>query len=95
MTPSKRLIDGVTYNTETATLLAHCTYEGDWNNFAWKLYQTRGGVACMAVSRMGDRNLTLPERRSLSTSPWDLERGSAARGAHSGRGSRHALDIDQ
>ena len=27
----------------------------------------------MAVSRVGDRNLTLPERRSLSTSPWDLE----------------------
>jgi len=44
MTPSKRLIDGVTYNTETATLLARSTYEGDWNNFAWKLYQTRGGA---------------------------------------------------
>ncbi len=27
----------------------------------------------MAVSRVGFRNLTLPERRSLSTSPWDLE----------------------
>jgi hypothetical protein len=27
----------------------------------------------MAVSRVGNRNLTLPERRSLSTSPWDLE----------------------
>jgi transposase-like protein len=27
----------------------------------------------MAVSRVGVRNLTLPERRSLSTSPWDLE----------------------
>jgi hypothetical protein len=45
MTPSKHLIDGVTYNTETATLLARCTYEGDWNNFAWKLYQTRGGCS--------------------------------------------------
>jgi hypothetical protein len=27
----------------------------------------------MAASRVGDRNLTLPECRSLSTSPWDLE----------------------
>jgi integrase-like protein len=27
----------------------------------------------MVVSRVGGRNLTLPERRSLSTSPWDLE----------------------
>src|SRR2546425_5933369 len=27
----------------------------------------------MVVSRVGGRNLTLPERRSLSTSPWDLD----------------------
>src|SRR6202023_2903134 len=33
----------------------------------------RSATVCMAVSRVGDRNLTLPERRSLSTSPWDLE----------------------
>ena len=33
----------------------------------------RSAIMCMAVSRVGDRNLTLPERRSLSTSPWDLE----------------------
>jgi hypothetical protein len=33
----------------------------------------RSAIICMAVSRLGDRNLTLPERRSLSTSPWDLE----------------------
>src|SRR5580700_4152098 len=34
----------------------------------------RSATVCMVVSRVGDRNLTLPERRSLSTSPWDLER---------------------
>jgi hypothetical protein len=28
----------------------------------------------MVVSRVGGRNLTLLERRSLSTSPWDLDR---------------------
>src|ERR1019366_189247 len=33
----------------------------------------RSALTCMAVSRVGVRNLTLPERRSLSTSPWDLE----------------------
>src|SRR3984893_3772540 len=33
----------------------------------------RSAIICMAVSRVGDRNLTLPERRSLFTSPWDLE----------------------
>src|SRR6202171_2088568 len=33
----------------------------------------RSATVCMVVSRVGDRNLTLPERRSLSTSPWDLE----------------------
>jgi hypothetical protein len=27
----------------------------------------------MVVSSVGGRNLTLPERRSLSTSPWDLD----------------------
>src|ERR1019366_5785043 len=40
----------------------------------------RSAVTCMAVSRVGVRNLTLPERRSLSTSPWDLERASTAGG---------------
>jgi predicted HicB family RNase H-like nuclease len=44
----KRLIDGVTYNTETATLLAKSDYVGDWNNLAspveGKLYQTRAGA---------------------------------------------------
>jgi hypothetical protein len=33
----------------------------------------RSALTCMAVSRVGFRNLTLPERRSLSTSPWDLK----------------------
>jgi hypothetical protein len=33
----------------------------------------RSATVCMVVPRVGDRNLTLPERRSLSTSPWDLE----------------------
>src|ERR1700730_8686598 len=33
----------------------------------------RSAIICMAVSRVVDRNLTLPERRLLSTSPWDLE----------------------
>src|SRR3977135_339987 len=33
----------------------------------------RSATVCMVVSRVGGRNLTLPERRSLSTSPWDLE----------------------
>src|SRR4029077_11386327 len=28
---------------------------------------------CMVVSRVSGRNLTLPERWSLSTSPWDLD----------------------
>src|ERR1700730_14428574 len=33
----------------------------------------RSAAVCMVVSRVGGRNLTLPERRSLSTSPWDLD----------------------
>jgi hypothetical protein len=44
----KRLIDGVTYNTETAALIAKSDYEGDWNNESCHidgaLYQTRGGA---------------------------------------------------
>ena len=44
----KRLIDGVTYNTDTATLLARSEYEGDWNNkecpIKGELYRTRGGA---------------------------------------------------
>ena len=35
----------------------------------------RSAIICMVVSRVGGRNLTLPERRSLSTSPWDLSSG--------------------
>src|ERR1700720_1199791 len=34
----------------------------------------RLATVCMVVSRVGRRNLTLPERRGLSTSPSDLER---------------------
>src|SRR4030088_1636183 len=34
----------------------------------------RSATVCMVVSRVGGRNLTLPERRSLSTSPWYLDR---------------------
>src|SRR4030081_2181821 len=34
----------------------------------------RSATVCMVVSRVGGRNLTLPERRSLFTSPWDLDR---------------------
>src|SRR5258708_24664371 len=33
----------------------------------------RSATVCMVVSRVGGRNLTLLERRSLSTSPWDLD----------------------
>ena len=35
----------------------------------------RSARTCIVVSRVGVCNLTLPERRSLSTSPWDLECG--------------------
>ena len=34
----------------------------------------RSATVCMVVSRVSGRNLTLPERWSLSTSPWDLDR---------------------
>src|SRR6267154_4199575 len=33
----------------------------------------RSAAICMVASRVGGSNLTLPEYRSLSTSPWDLE----------------------
>src|SRR4029077_13996080 len=42
----------------------------------------RSATVCMVVSRVGGRNLTLTERRSLSTSPWDLD----------GADGRHLLD---
>src|SRR5208282_4 len=32
----------------------------------------RSATVCMVASRVGGSNLTLPEYRSLSTSPWDL-----------------------
>src|SRR4030088_1477803 len=32
----------------------------------------RSATVCMVASRVGGSNLTLPECRSLSTSPWDL-----------------------
>src|SRR3974390_2777164 len=32
----------------------------------------RSDIACMVISRVGACNRTLPERRPLSTSPWDL-----------------------
>jgi hypothetical protein len=48
----KRLVDGVTYNTNTATLLAESEYQVDWNNRECPtlglLYQTRGGAFFIA-----------------------------------------------
>src|SRR5271166_1606990 len=38
----------------------------------------RSATAGMVVSRVSVRNLTLPERWSLSTSPWDLWNGLVA-----------------
>src|SRR3979411_1396920 len=35
----------------------------------------RSATVCMVASRVGGSKLTLPECRSLSTSPWDLEVG--------------------
>jgi hypothetical protein len=40
----KRIFDGVTYNTETATRLAQSTWERDGAEVTGVLYQTRGGA---------------------------------------------------
>ena len=47
----KRIIDGVTYNTDTSTLIAQSDdMDGDWeaggygSRTTWRLYQTRGGA---------------------------------------------------
>jgi HicB family len=44
----KRIIDGVTYNTDTSTRLANSEYEADYNHqdrpCQGTLYQTRGGA---------------------------------------------------
>ncbi len=42
----KRIINGVTYNTETATLIYTDALEGSWNDLKWlseSLYKTRSG----------------------------------------------------
>ena len=41
----------------------------------------RSATVGMLVSRVGVRNLTLPERWSLSTSPWDLWTGATGASA--------------
>lgn len=44
----KRIIDGVTYNTDTSTLLAKSAYSTEYNHVEYpcegRLYQTRGGA---------------------------------------------------
>jgi len=40
----KRILDGVTYNTETSTLLAKSEYDGNPGEGVEMLYQTRGGA---------------------------------------------------
>jgi len=63
----KRLIDGVTYNTDTATLLARSDYEGDWNNNKYpvegELFQTRGGAFFIV------EEIAIGERRSPDCGP--------------------------
>src|SRR6202022_823118 len=51
----------------------------------------RSAAVCMVVSRVGGRNLTLPERRSLSTSPWDLEGRTVAQSAGLAGEHRHVV----
>ena len=55
----KRVIDGVTYNTDTSTLLATARWEGyrpsDWRNeieveFEGDLYLTRGGAFFVVIT---------------------------------------------
>src|SRR2546423_5087722 len=48
----------------------------------------RSATVCMVVSRVGRRNLTLPERRSLSTSPNAEVRLHLRRGEH-----HHRVDV--
>ncbi|MDA9465347.1 hypothetical protein [Bradyrhizobium sp. CCBAU 53415] len=40
----KRIVNGVTYNTETSTALAESRWEGDDDERFGTLYQTRGGA---------------------------------------------------
>jgi predicted HicB family RNase H-like nuclease len=40
----KRIIQGVTYNTDTATKIATASWEGDDGNKLGTVYQTRGGA---------------------------------------------------
>jgi hypothetical protein len=62
----KRIIDGVTYNTDTATRLARSTWEQAGNEVTGILYQTRGGAFFVHtyfekeywVERLGDTHVT-------------------------------------
>jgi hypothetical protein len=40
----KRIVNGVTYNTDTSTALAHSSWENDDGQVEGTLYQTRGGA---------------------------------------------------
>ena len=40
----KRIVNGVTYNTDTSTRLAQASWEQDGEQFVGTLYQTRGGA---------------------------------------------------
>ncbi len=40
----KRIVNGVTYNTDTSTRLAQASWERDDEQFVGTLYQTRGGA---------------------------------------------------
>jgi predicted HicB family RNase H-like nuclease len=63
----KRLIDGVTYNTDTATQLARKNYEGDWNNqecpVEADLYQTRGGAFFIVEEITVDEDMIITKFR--------------------------------
>jgi hypothetical protein len=67
----KRIIDGATYNTQTATLIAEGTSEdANWGTAEQELYQNRAGIF-FAIEKVTkeykDRN---DEWRERTTSEW-------------------------
>lgn len=46
----KRIINGMTYNTDTATRVAFGEPPGEWSLASWELYRTRHGVFFKVVT---------------------------------------------
>jgi predicted HicB family RNase H-like nuclease len=95
----KRVIDGVTYNTDTSTMIARAEEDHEFNSYTGEaakslqvvLYQTRGGAFFLHTYTETSRQNAEGEWRDIVRNEFDPMTASEAR--HWITNSRHQVEV--